>query len=50
MSVTHPYARISPAHPSDFAGRHPQLAPFLVALCIFMVSGAVVLAFSGLPG
>ena len=50
MSVTHANARITPAHLSDFAERHPQLAPFLVALCIFTVSAAVVLAFTGLPG
>jgi hypothetical protein len=50
MSVTHANARITPAHLSDFAGRHPQLAPFLVAFCIFTVSAAVVLAFTGLPG
>jgi hypothetical protein len=50
MSVTHPNARLTQAHLSDFAERHHQLAPFLVALCIFTVSAAVVLAFTGLPG
>jgi hypothetical protein len=50
MSVTHVNARITPAHLSDFAGRHKQLAPFLAALCIFTVSAAVVLAITGLPG
>ena len=50
MSVTHPQARLTPADLSDFAGKHPQLAPFLAALGIFIVSAVAVLAISGLPG
>jgi hypothetical protein len=49
MSVTHPTAGLTPAHPSDFAARHPQLAPMLVALGIFAVAALAVLAVSGLP-
>jgi hypothetical protein len=48
MSVTHPNADFTTAHARDFAARHPQLAPFLVALAIFVVSAAVILACTGL--
>ena len=50
MSVTHPSTYVPTAHPSDFAARHPQLASFLVAAAIFVVSAVAILAFSGLPG
>jgi hypothetical protein len=49
MSVTHPSADFTAARPTDFAGKHPQLAPFLVALAIFVVSAAVILVCTGLP-
>ena len=49
MSVTHPGTTFAPAETHDLAARHPQLMPFLVGLCIAVVSGLVALAFTGLP-
>ena len=49
MSVTHPETTFTPARRSDLASEHPQLMPFLVALGMFVVSGLVALAFTGLP-
>jgi len=48
MSATHPAAVIAP-HAGDFVERHPQLAPFLLAVGIIAVSIVVALAFTGLP-
>ena len=48
MSVTHPHATFAPVQRS-FADRHPQLAPFLFAAAIVLVSIAVALAFTGVP-
>ena len=49
MSVTHPNADFAPAKRHDLASERPQLAPFLVAVAIFVVSGIVALVFTGLP-
>jgi hypothetical protein len=49
MSVTHPGADFVPVKRHDFADRHPQLAPFLLAVAMFAVSAVVALAFTGLP-
>ncbi len=49
MSVTHPRATFAPVPNNSFAERYPQLAPFLVAAAIVVVSIAVALAFTGLP-
>ena len=49
MSVTHPDASSTPVRLPAFATRHPQLAPFLVAVAISVASVSVVLAFVGLP-
>jgi hypothetical protein len=48
MSVTHPSETFSSSHKEFLAG-HDQLKPFLLAVAIFAVSVAVVLAFTGLP-
>ena len=51
MSVTHPHATFPGiAAGRNFAERHPQLAPSLVAVALFVLAGAVALAFTGLPG
>jgi hypothetical protein len=49
MSVTHSGASFAPVRLSAFATRHPQLAPFLVAVAIAAVTVSVALAFVGLP-
>lgn len=49
MSVTHPDAGLAAAEPREFTVKHPQLAPFLVALTIFIISAGVALTFTGLP-
>lgn len=49
LSVTHPDAGLAPSRRHPFAAEHPQLAPFLVALAIFVATGAIALAFTGLP-
>ena len=49
MSITHPNATFAPAPRHSFADRYPQLAPFLVAAAIVVVSIAVSLVFTGLP-
>ena len=50
MSVTHPTtATIPVAQTHDFAQRHPQLAPFLVAVAIVTVSILAALVVTGLP-
>jgi hypothetical protein len=49
MSITHPGATFAPVEKRDLAARHPQLMPFLVAVGMFLVSGLVALAFTGLP-
>ncbi len=48
MSVTHPTASLAPAY-QRFADRHPQLAPFLVAVAMAFVSVLVSLAITGPP-
>jgi hypothetical protein len=51
MSVTHPHATFpGTATERGFAERHPQFAPFLVGVALFVLSGAIALAFTGLPG
>ena len=51
MSVTHPHATFPGiAAGRSFAERHPQLAPFLAGVALFVLSGAIALAFTGLPG
>jgi hypothetical protein len=49
MSVTHPATGFAPVSGHGFASAHPQLAPFLVAVGIFVATVAVALAFTGLP-
>ena len=49
MSVTHPNTAFAPSSQEGFVGRHPQVAPALVAVAIFVISVAVSLAFTGLP-
>jgi hypothetical protein len=49
MSVTYPGTTFAPVEKRDLAARHPQLMPFLVAVGIFVVTGLVALAFTGLP-
>jgi hypothetical protein len=49
MSVTHPNVTLTPAARRGFADRYPELAPFLAAAAIVVVSIAVALAFTGLP-
>ncbi len=49
MSVTHANADLVTAPPHGFADRHPQLAPFIVAVALFAASLFVALAFTGLP-
>jgi hypothetical protein len=49
MSATHPAIRFVPAGQHGFTTDHPQLAPFLVAVAMFIVSGLVALGFTGLP-
>jgi hypothetical protein len=48
MSVTHP-SHALPAERKEFLAGHDQLKPFLLALAIFVVSGVVALAITGLP-
>jgi hypothetical protein len=48
MSVTHPEVSLAPVRRA-FAVQHPHLAPFLVAMAIFVVTVALSLAFTGLP-
>jgi len=50
MSVTHPGVTIAPSSWRRFAEQHPQLEPFLVAMAMFVVCGAIALAIPGLPG
>lgn len=50
MSVTHPNASFAPAPQQGFVDKHPQLAPFLVAMAVFVLSAATALAITGLPG
>jgi hypothetical protein len=49
MSVTHPDVAIAPVPHRGFAERHPQLAPFVLAVAIAVVSVFATLAFTGLP-
>ena len=49
MSATYPTTGFRPAERHGFTADHPQLAPFLVAVAIFLVSGLVALGFTGLP-
>ena len=50
MSVTtHSDFFAPPATRRRFSERHPQLAPFLVAVAMFIVSGGVALLVTGLP-
>jgi hypothetical protein len=49
MSVTHPEAVYLATRRRDFISRHPQLAPFLVALGLFVASVVVALSATGLP-
>ena len=49
MSATHPTTVIPVAQPHDFVQRHPQLAPFLVAVAIVTASILAALAVTGLP-
>ena len=49
MSMTHPNASLPTVPSHHFAGQHPQLAPFVVAVVLFAVSLLVALAFTGLP-
>ena len=48
MSVTYPDENLVRER-RRFASDHPQLAPFLVAMAIFVVTGVIALAFTGLP-
>jgi len=48
MSVTHPDISLAPAR-QGFATQHQHLAPFLVAVAIFVVTVAISLGFTGLP-
>ena len=51
MSVTtHSDALIHPASRRHFAERHPQLAPFLLAVAMFIAIGGAALLITGLPG
>jgi hypothetical protein len=50
MSVTHPDVGFAGVHSRGVVANHPQLAPFLVAMAVFVVSGLVALAITGLPG
>jgi hypothetical protein len=49
MSVTHSDANFSTVERHGFTTGHPHLAPFLVAVAIFVVSAVAALAFTGLP-
>ncbi|HET7883864.1 MAG TPA: hypothetical protein VFL55_23455 [Acetobacteraceae bacterium] len=49
MSATYPATGLRPAERYGFVADHPQLAPFLVAVAIFIVSVLVALGFTGLP-
>lgn len=49
MSVTHPSTTFPAATRKEFLAGHDQLKPFLLALAMFLVSGAVALLFTGLP-
>jgi hypothetical protein len=49
MSVTHPDATFTPAPQHGFAEKHPQLAPFLLAMTILAVAAVVALSLTGLP-
>jgi hypothetical protein len=48
MSVTQ-YVGFAPAPHPGLTERHPQHAPFLLAVAIVAVSVGVALAFTGLP-
>ena len=51
MSVTtHSDYIASPVTRGRFAERHPQLAPFLVAVAMFVIIGGGALLITGLPG
>jgi hypothetical protein len=50
MSVTHPDAAFAPPPQHAFADRHPQFAPFLLAMAILVVAVVGSLALTGLPG
>ena len=49
MSVTHPEVALASNQRRGFVSRHPQLAPFLVAVGIAAVSTVVAFVFIGLP-
>lgn len=50
MSVTTHSAFIArPATQRRFSERHPQLAPFLLAVALFVVLGTAALLITGLP-
>jgi hypothetical protein len=49
MSVTHADTSLATVPSHNFAQRHPQLAPFAVAVAFVAVSILVALAFTGLP-
>ena len=49
MSVTHPDIAFTPATQPGFAQKHPQLAPFLLAVVILAVATIVALSLTGLP-
>jgi len=49
MSATHPHVAIPAPEGPGFTERHPQLAPFLVGMAMFLAAGAVALLFTGLP-
>jgi hypothetical protein len=49
MSATHPSSSFPAKTHGSFAANHPQLAPFLLAMAVFVVCGIVALAITGLP-
>jgi hypothetical protein len=49
MSVTHPDTTFAPAQQHSFTDKHPQLAPFLLAIAILSVAATVALSLTGLP-
>ena len=50
MSVTSRTTDFTGSAAYPFIEQHPHLAPFLLAVAIFLVTGAVALLVTGLPG